>query len=90
MTDYPAVLGSGSNAAVAVGAAPLVSASQHCLSVTVIANDANLDDIFVGDVNLQPIRLVPGNVVSLDISDVSQVFVRSASGVQVADFLLEQ
>lgn len=89
MTDYPAVLGSGSNAAVAVGAAPLVAASRHCLSVTVIANDGNTDDIFVGDASLQPIRLVPGNVVSLDISDVAQIFVRSASGVQTADFLTE-
>lgn len=89
MTAYPGVLGSGSNAAVGVGAAPLVSARQHCLSVTVIANDGNSDDIFVGDANLQPIRLVPGNVVSLDISDVAQIFVRSASGTQVADFLLE-
>lgn len=89
MTAFPALLESGSNAAVVVGVAPLGPKTQHCLSITVIANDGNTDDIFVGDVNLQPIRLVPGNVASFDVNSPAQIFVRSASGTQVADFLME-
>lgn len=89
MTDYPRVLASGSNAAVAVGAAPLGLDSEHCLSITVIANDGNTDDIFVGDKDLQIIRLVPGNVVSMDIISPGQIYVRSVSGVQQADYLME-
>lgn len=89
MTAFPALLESGTNAAVAVGAAELGPKTQHCLSITVIANDGNTDDIFVGDANLQPIRLIPGNVASFDVNSPAQIFVRSASGVQVADFLME-
>ena len=49
MTAFPALLESGSEA-VAVGAAPLGPKTQHCLSITVIANDGNSDDIFVENV----------------------------------------
>lgn len=89
MTQYPRVLRSGSNAAVAVAAAPLGADSEGCLSITVIANNGNTDNIFLGDEQLQPILLLPGNVASFDLISPGQIWVRSASGVQVADFLME-
>jgi hypothetical protein len=88
MTQYPATLLSGTNAAVAVGAAVL-GASQHCLSITVIAPIGNTDNIFIGDSVAQPLLLAPGNVASLDVNNVDQIFVRSAAGVQTADYLME-
>lgn len=88
MTKYPANLLSGTNAAVAVGAAVL-GPEQHCLSITLIAPIANTDDVFVGDSVAQPLPLAPGNVASFDVRNVDQFFVRSASGVQVIDYLME-
>ena len=88
MTKYPANLLSGTNAAVGVAAAVL-GASQHCLSITLIAPIANTDDVFVGDSVAQPLPLAAGNVASFDVRDVDQFFVRSASGVQTIDYLME-
>lgn len=88
MTQYPHKLKSGTNAAVAVGAAAL-GASEHCWSLTIIADPANTDSIFIGDADLQPIELAAGNAASMDIDDPAQVFARSGSGVQTANYLME-
>jgi len=89
MTLYPRLLESGTNAAVGVAASQLAAKTIHCLSITVLADAANTDDILVGDEDAQPIVLAAGNAASFDVNSPGQIWVRSATGVQTANFLME-
>lgn len=88
MTEFPGKPKSGTKAAIVVAAAAL-AAKQHCLSILLTAPDANTDDVFVGDATAQDVPISPGGSMTLGIDDPSNLFVRSPTGSQTINFLME-
>lgn len=88
MTEFPGKPKSGTKPAIVAGSAAL-AASQHCLSILLTAPSANTDDVFVGDSIAQDTPIPPGASMTLGIDDPSDLFVRSPSGSQTINFLME-
>lgn len=78
---------SGKNAAVTTTAAAL-AASEYCQSIGVQADPDNAVDVFIGDSVAQDIQLTAGSSISLDIRDPSLLFVKSASGTMIINYML--
>ena len=78
---------SGTNAAVTTTAAAL-AASEHCQSIGIQADPDNASDVFIGDSVAQDMQLTAGSSISLDIRDPSTIFVKSASGTMIINYLM--
>lgn len=88
MTEYPGKPKSGTKTGIVVAAAAL-AASQHCLSILLTAPTGNTDDVFIGDSAAQDTPLAAGASMSLGIDDPADIFVRSPTGSQTINFLME-
>ena len=84
----PGVLKAGQNTGVGTTAAPL--GEEDCLSVFFEAAAGNGADILVGDSVLQLIPRAPCQAISMDISNINQIFVKSVSGTQIVNWLVEK
>lgn len=69
VTTSPSVLNSG--------------ASIPLASLLLEADSANTDDILWGDVNLQNMTLIPGQLQPIPADYMEEVFVKSVAGTQV-------
>lgn len=87
--SVPLPTGSGSivdgTLAAVVGAAAL--GAQACKAVLLQADPDNTADVFIGSATNQRFQLVPGQTVTLPVSNVNLVFGRSASGTQSINWL---
>jgi len=88
MTDFPGKPKSGTKAGIVVAAVAL-AASQHCLGILLTAPTGNTDDVFVGDSVAQDVPLPAGGNMTLGIDNPSSIFVRSPTGSQTINFLME-
>ncbi len=88
MTEFPGKPKSGNKAAIVAGSAALAE-SQHCLSILLSAPSGNTDDVFVGDSAAQDTPIPPGANLTLGIDNPSDLFVRSPTGSQTINFLME-
>lgn len=70
-------LGSGVISVVTSGTAVPLSTSTKCSSVTIKANPENTGDIHVGNSLSQNFRLAASEFVSLDVSNLSDVYLDS-------------
>lgn len=76
----------GTNVAAAVAEA-LVGAASPCSEVIVQADPDNTEDLFVGNSAGQPLQLKPGDSISIQVADANLVFIQSAGGTAVANYL---
>lgn len=61
-----------------------------CFNATIQADPDNTVDVFIGDSASQPVQLTPGQSVPLPISNLEQVYVKTASGTATVNWLIVQ
>jgi hypothetical protein len=81
-------LTSGTNVAVTTTATPLTTTQSSGREVIVQADPTNAADILIGGSNAQEIHLVAGASLALDWTDISTIWVKSASGTLIANWLV--
>lgn len=80
-------LGAGRNNAIGINQAALGN-SFPCFQVIVQADLANTANIFIGNLTQGCYyELAAGNAVTLPINNIEKIYVRSAAGVQAANWL---
>ena len=88
MPRGPGLPKSGTNAAVETTGAAL-AASEYCKSILIQADPDNSADVFFGDSVAQDIQLAAGGNATLAVGDPASIFVKSASGTQRINYLME-
>jgi hypothetical protein len=81
-------LTSGQNAAVGTTATPLTTTQSQGREVIVQADPANGANVLIGGQSSQYIVLIAGASLALDWTDVSTIWVKSASGTMTVNWLV--
>lgn len=61
--------------------------AQACVTVLVQADPDNTVDVFIGDSSNQRYQVLPGAAVGLPVTNVSQVYAKTASGTATVNWL---
>ena len=90
VTAPPTIVRAGSKTTTAADAL-VVGANATCRNVTVQADQANTNTMLIGNATTQNVGLLPGQSINLDISNLGNVYVKSAADVDataiVANFI---
>lgn len=71
----------------AVGGTQVSSDTQVIREVVVQADPDNTENLFIGNSTTRSIQLNPGAAITLPVRDLSKLYVSSAGGAAVANFL---
>lgn len=70
-----------------VGTSPTaLGSSWSCVSVDVQCDPDSTNDIYLGDSSSQPVHLLPGMGETIQVADVSQVYVKTATGTGIVNW----
>lgn len=89
-SEFVSVVGSETLYAgtVSVGTtASALAASQDITKVVVQNDPISTNDLLVGNATVQPIKLVPGASIEIEVNDLSKVYVKAATGTVTANYL---
>jgi hypothetical protein len=77
---------SGQKTGITTGAVPLAASSTPCGVVILQAASTNTAALLVGDAGGQHLELLPRETYEVAIDNVAKLYVKAASGTQVANF----